>query len=536
MVGVCLARTISSVSWRFLHSVEFSNLTRAALSNLPHEKCKRNRISCFNHDYCSTLGLECKTKKRQRKSPETKVMKPRQGNCTIQDSDTDPLKMYASTANHSKKVPIGGPGTLLPFWLESCLSWIFAISCLGVALHHWIQQIFGSLLPPFLFSTTQRPALPLTTHSRYEIKNASGLERYQQLIQYLQQTKSYSKPVDEWTDAEWIETIQADLVARRLVSLIRIQQNDIPTNLHSFLRQLERIWDNLLQLPSLPLVSYPFHISIVTSAYREDGRELVAKLQRAFEMAIDPTSIELIVIDAGNCTQLDLVATLPFAKVTTIKGKGGGRGPSLNQGAAQAQGRILSFLHADTRVSKGWDMAVRNAFVDPATTACAFSFAIDTTPQGLLGGSFPPGIKAIEATANWRTQLFHLPYGDQCISLPKVYFEHFGGYPHQCLMEDYELVRLLRHRVVDTHKERLAILPLKAYCGPRRWQAFGVLYVTYTNSRCVNLYASEKLTPDDLFQIYYGVPPQSSTGNTDRKSPWEVELQQQISTWDRKEQ
>ena len=85
------------------------------------------------------------------------------------------------------------------------------------------------------------------------------------------------------------------------------------------------------------------------------------------------------------------------------------------------------------------------------TTCCAFSFAIEKkessssrTPQqkGI------PGITAIEYTANLRSKFFQLPYGDQCLSLPSSIFQSIGGYPDQCLFEDYELVRYIRLRYV----------------------------------------------------------------------------------------
>jgi hypothetical protein len=136
---------------------------------------------------------------------------------------------------------------------------------------------------------------------------------------------------------------------------------------------------------------------------------------------------------------------------------GGGRGPCLNYGALHSKGRILTFLHADTYLNKkGWNNAIINAFngccddnnnnnnndnnnKNPKTriiTCCAFSFAIEksTIRTGI------PGINAIEVTANIRTKLFKLPYGDQCISIPSIIFNYIGGYPDQCLIEDYELV------------------------------------------------------------------------------------------------
>ena len=134
---------------------------------------------------------------------------------------------------------------------------------------------------------------------------------------------------------------------------------------------------------------------------------------------------------------------------------GGGRGPCLNYGAFHSTGRILTFLHADTYLNtKGWNNAIIDTLfqkqknnttrITTTTTCCAFSFAIEKkesssrTPQkkGI------PGITAIEYTANLRTKFFQLPYGDQCLSLPSSIFQSIGGYPDQCLFEDYELVRL----------------------------------------------------------------------------------------------
>jgi hypothetical protein len=219
----------------------------------------------------------------------------------------------------------------------------------------------------------------------------------------------------------------------------------------------------------------------------------------------------------------------------------------------------------------------------------------------LNGGPYPPGIRAVETTANWRTQLWNLPYGDQCLSIPSNIFHYVGGFPDQCLMEDYELIGLLRQRVAllskfarlqptpsqplsrsaattftsllsskedqncnnnkrsviveskpngvngssddnssfrslpavvplslsssilsEKEEEELVILdPPSSLCSPRRWQTFGVLYVTWTNSKCVHLYA-RGMSPDALFQLYYGRP--APPRQNEEKSPWEEEL------------
>ena len=168
--------------------------------------------------------------------------------------------------------------------------------------------------------------------------------------------------------------------------------------------------------------------------------------------------------------------------------------------------------------------------------SCAFSFGIDTSPKGLLNpftststsasiGYYPPGIKAVETTANIRTKLFSLPYGDQAISIAKNVFDFVGGFPDQCLMEDYELVALLRKRALlitgTSCREQLQIIPGEpSLCSPRRWQKHGVLLVTYTNSKLVNLYAGG-MSADDLYRLYYGRDPPDRESEL---SPWETEM------------
>eukprot|EP01083_Nonionella_stella_P068645 182463_1 len=165
-------------------------------------------------------------------------------------------------------------------------------------------------------------------------------------------------------------------------------------------------------------------------------------------------------------------------------------------------------------------------------SACAFRFGIDTSPEGLsptfssaTSGSdsksssstyVPPGIRAVETLANIRSEIYSLPYGDQVISLLKNVFDFLGGYPDQCLMEDYELVTFIRRRAaflpammedycLETNceiddeqdqrealaweREEVKIIPGRpSLCAIRRWQKFGVAYVTFMNYNFVTKY------------------------------------------------
>jgi len=348
------------------------------------------------------------------------------------------------------------------------------------------------------------------------------------------------------------------------------------------LQRMSKLWHHFLLLPSLEECRghsphkrtdtksserHPFLISLILPAFHEDGSHLIVKLRKALNRAYEPRKVEVVIVDAGGCTNLDSLIDASeksssrdwgCVKIVSFT-SGGGRGPCLNFGASTASGRILTFCHSDTALPHRWDERIVSTLEhegvndlalarskEPRANSCAFSFGIDQSREGLsmpFASSrnlyYPPGIRAVETTANMRTHLYSLPYGDQVISLHSCVFHFLGGFPDQCLMEDYELVSLLRRRSalfkpclddgVSATREILAIIPgPPALCSPRRWQKFGVLYVTFMNSRLVNLYAGvKKLSPDDLFRLYYSSDPPIRGAND---SPWEIRLAHLVKT------
>ncbi|KAL3823807.1 hypothetical protein ACHAXA_011594 [Cyclostephanos tholiformis] len=395
--------------------------------------------------------------------------------------------------------------------------------------------------------------------------------------------------------------------ANAMTTLIRQYPND------ELLRRLTRLWRHFLVLPSVeetrsyrsrPLppssdgdgvvpiavavnevrinddaVNDTYRISLIVPAYQEKGSHLRIKLLCALEKARDPNGVEVVIVDAGRCSELESLLLPPAGGGRSVSGvdacdgkrfwgrlsifahvSGGGRGPCLNFGASVASGRILTFCHSDTMLPLHWDDRIVRALDHDnyknddeliasnvaRANSCAFSFGIDTSKEGLsmpFEGDpnsttpyFPPGIKAVETTANLRTYLYSLPYGDQVLSMHACIFHFLGGFPNQCLMEDYELVSLLRRRAalftvshtpgLIAREELVIIQGDPALCSPRRWQKFGVLYVTYMNSKFVNLYSgTRKMNPAELFQLYYGKAPPARCAAI---SPWELELANQL--------
>lgn len=184
-----------------------------------------------------------------------------------------------------------------------------------------------------------------------------------------------------------------------------------------------------------------------------------------------------------------------------------GRARQMNAGAAVAGGRVLLFLHADTRlpddafpavlralgvdvgmgVGTGADMGAAanvsgsrvglagNATFVAVARAGAFTLSIDA-----------PGawFRVVEALANLRNRLTRTPYGDQAQFFRAELFRAMGGYPDQPLMEDVEIMRRLRGA-----GEPLALLPQRVVTSARRWRDKGAVRCTLRNVCLRLLYA-----------------------------------------------
>jgi hypothetical protein len=178
---------------------------------------------------------------------------------------------------------------------------------------------------------------------------------------------------------------------------------------------------------------------------------------------IGQPGVEVIVADGGSRDRTVPLATAAGAKIILAPP---GRGSQQNAGARAAQGRVLLFLHADTRLPDGFAMQIRDALGRPGIAAGAFRFAVDAT-----GWRF----RLLEYCTNWRAACFGLPYGDQALFLPAARFQAMGGFREIALLEDLELVRRLRKM------GRIALLATPALTSPRRWHRLGWARTTVIN-------------------------------------------------------
>ena len=166
--------------------------------------------------------------------------------------------------------------------------------------------------------------------------------------------------------------------------------------------------------------------------------------------------VEVIVVDGGSRDGTPRAARPLSDRVLDAPR---GRARQMNAGAETARGRVLLFLHADTRLPSGWVAMVRDALESRGREWGRFDVRLD--------GAHPM-LRVVERAMNLRSRLSGIATGDQAIFVARAAFEAVGGFPDVALMEDVALSRALRAR------SRPACLRGVAVTSSRRWERNGI--------------------------------------------------------------
>lgn len=165
---------------------------------------------------------------------------------------------------------------------------------------------------------------------------------------------------------------------------------------------------------------------------------------------------ELILVDGGSN---DGTSELAQALVDRVTISARGRSLQMNAGARISRGRVLLFLHADSRLPDSAFQLIENS-ISAGGVWGRFDVRIDS-PHLLL--------RLVERMMNWRSRLTGVATGDQAIFVRRDVFEQLGGYPEQALMEDIALTTALK-RIAPP-----ACLRERVITSGRRWEKHGVL-------------------------------------------------------------
>jgi len=167
-----------------------------------------------------------------------------------------------------------------------------------------------------------------------------------------------------------------------------------------------------------------------------------------------------------------------------------GRGAQLNQGASQALGTIVWFLHADSVPPANFGYHIRKL-----TIGSEFSFGCFR----LAFSEESPELRLIARWANARTRYLRLPYGDQGIFCRLGSFNSMGGFRKRLIMEDVEMALAFRKY------GKLLFAPETIVTSGRRYLKGGVVRTALMNHLTMMMYIAG-VSDETLYRFYYRSP------------------------------
>ncbi len=191
---------------------------------------------------------------------------------------------------------------------------------------------------------------------------------------------------------------------------------------------------------------------------------------------------EIILADGGS---RDATVTLVEPWVDKVIHSGRGRAVQMNAGGRAAQGDVLLFLHADTRLPPDADALILNALQARGWGR----FDVRLSGAQLL-------LRVVETLMNWRSRLTGIATGDQAIFVRRALFEKVGGFPEIPLMEDIALARALKKCGPPL------CLKQRVLTSSRRWEQHGILRTIFLMWRLRLAYALGA-DPAQLVKRYY---------------------------------
>lgn len=165
---------------------------------------------------------------------------------------------------------------------------------------------------------------------------------------------------------------------------------------------------------------------------------------------------EVIVVDGGSADGSYAVAQMSGF---TVLQSARGRARQMNAGADVANGEVLLFLHADTRLPQGAAALIEQAL--GSHTSCWGRFDVCISGQAWM-------LRVVSRCMNWRSRLSGIATGDQAIFVMRSAFDAVQGFPDQPIMEDIEISKRLC---------RLSRPVCIGHCvttSGRRWETRGV--------------------------------------------------------------
>lgn len=193
------------------------------------------------------------------------------------------------------------------------------------------------------------------------------------------------------------------------------------------------------------------------------------------------TVLETIVVDGGSTDATIAIAKANDAKVVTSKK---GRATQLNNGAKNANGNLLYFLHADTFPPKGFDQLIIESYKNGFKTGC-FRMQFDSKNPVLL-------------FFGWLSRFNHISCrgGDQSLFITHNLFKKTQGFNEDYIIyEDCEFIERLYKETSFT------VLPKNVITSARKYREQGWLKVQF-HFGMIHFKNYLGASPDELYTYY----------------------------------
>lgn len=206
-------------------------------------------------------------------------------------------------------------------------------------------------------------------------------------------------------------------------------------------------------------------ISVIIPVYRESDKDLEALLSWMEENS--SSCVEWIIAspvgDGVHSLGRNYVGSTSFVTCPL------GRASQMNAGFHHSTGQLIVFLHADTRLSTGWQEELRG-YVESKGERAWGCFSPQINAKGFI-------YRLAENWGTFRTKVLGIPFGDQTIFITAPLFRDIGCYDESVdFMEELAMAKELR-------KRRLApeVLRCRALTSSRQWQRHGALFYSMRN-------------------------------------------------------
>jgi len=254
--------------------------------------------------------------------------------------------------------------------------------------------------------------------------------------------------------------------------------------------------------PTLPRPRTPPLLGIVIPTLNEE--ENLPRLLE--ELARLSLPFEVVVADGGSTDHTRQAAKEFGARVRDAPR---GRARQMNAGAAVTETPWLLFLHADVTIPAQTLEALESWLANAGPRDFAtFSFALEGNHWFW---------RFIELGQGIRERISGLAYGDQGLLVSRTLFQEARGFPDLPLMEDVEILRLLKE------KGRWKKITEPILTNPRRYQEEGHWWSWLRNTALITLYLAG-VSPKKLARFY------PSRGKTEGAPPERLSISDPLPT------